>query len=78
MARDKGPQEPTPPAQGIPQTKRDPDPLHIDDFLNRTEGAANRELLAAFAFVMRKKGYVKRELAEWQADFERFIRAKPE
>ena len=53
------------------------DELHIDDFLNRTENAANRELLAAFAFVQRKRGVVKRELGEWQKDLERFMGETP-
>ncbi len=54
------------------------DEMHIDDFLNRTESAANRELLAAFAFIQRKKGVVKQELEAWKKDLERFLRAKPE
>ncbi len=50
----------------------------LDDFLNRAESAANRELLAAFGFVMRKRGVVKQEVEAWKRDLERFLRAKPE
>lgn len=52
--------------------------VHVDDFLSAAEQTANRELLAAFAFVARSRGIVKQDLATWRDELERFLHALPE
>lgn len=54
------------------------DEMHLDDFLNSIEQAGSRELAAAFGFFARAKNWVKKEIKDWQTEFEKFLKSPPE
>lgn len=58
------------------------DYMHLDDFLNSVADPKNPdggrlELAASFATRAKKRGWVKREPAEWRQDFEAFAKEVP-
>ena len=54
------------------------DEMHLDDFLNHMESLGRRELAAAFSVYAKFKGWAKKELAEWQTEFEKFAKMTPQ